>query len=155
MSWDVPFQTSVLMAGATYLPFLWSRGRTDWNFFYVLGFLESEVWINPLKCKIQAIGEMCKKKENFRLFPGAVRSAVFMVKYTWVRGLMEYLLTKKRDPFMHSFSTTAADSGIPNWGERKDKIITVVWNLTFVNKLITFPCSNTRGCGNCYTTWQG
>lgn len=32
---------------------------------------------------------------------------------------LEYLLTKKWDPFMHSFSTTTADSGIPNWGEKK------------------------------------
>lgn len=42
-------------------------GKAGWGFFCVGGFFESEVEINPLKCKIKAIDEVCIKKETFHV----------------------------------------------------------------------------------------
>lgn len=52
---------------ADYICLFSGGGKADWDFFCVGGFVESEVEINPLKCKIKAIDEVCIKKETFHI----------------------------------------------------------------------------------------
>lgn len=65
--WGIPCHSCVLMADSTYLHFLWRGRRAGWDFCCAAGFLESEMWINPLKWESRTIDEVCTK-DNIRLF---------------------------------------------------------------------------------------
>lgn len=113
--------------GWLYLPFLWSRGRLA-GISFVYGDSLSQ---RCKSCKIKAIDEVCIKKENFRLFPGTVMSTILVLKYTWniclARNEIHSCTVFLQPQQIQAFQTEV---------RKKDKIITIVWNLTFVNKLI-------------------
>lgn len=115
--WDVPCCICLLMADSIYLDFLWRGRRAGWGFGCAAWFLESDV-NQPTK--------MGNQSNWWSVYVGGECHIIFWHCKEYkphaevcLNALMKYLLTRKWDPFMPSFSTTTADSGIPNWGKKK------------------------------------
>lgn len=134
ISRDIPCHICVLMAGSIYLHFLWRGGQAGWDFGCAAGFLESETTINPLKWEIRATDEVCMEKENVRLFSGTVRNTSLMLKYAWL-PLWNICLPRNEirscPVFLPPQQTQAFQTEV-----RKNRIITVIRNFTFINKVV-------------------